>query len=446
MLKQTPTQKKVVAFGGSGKTVALIYIKLCNLTGYHPNVVVVDFPPGQDPNANDGKLDEELAAATSATVQRISTLPDHLPLQHTTISNLFNLNDEIADALFTDDQQRTPPVRGLNAEPQVGACVAQLKLQRDGGSVRSAILGQQHVYFVAGLGGGTGAGVTHQYAKFISGTHVTRHGVFVLPWRDIGSDGTVSNAQQFRNAASVLSYLKDKETELYTDIIIIGGSPGMELYQGDTGEHRAIYPSLILAALYLILDDAWGADANLTMPRRRLETPTEGITPQSINTAIKDKTLYDMLVLSKRRIKVMRDLADENPDQVLCFLSLAPLTLPLACTALLWILKRYARRINQRDYGVAWHNISSRLKAVADEEQTSLSWILGLLADKRVFKFDPNQLDRDAQTNYDVYLKRIKSSSEYKDFDLPTDRADDALAKTAEFIKDDMITSVLLSR
>jgi len=442
-----PTNKKVVAFGGTGKTVALIYVKLCRIMGYQPNVVIVDFPAGKDPNANDGQLDNDLAEENDGSIRRINTLPDNRPLQPTSFLDTFGLPQELADALFTEEQQGTPPIRGLNAEPQVGACLTHFKLREDGQTVRSTLLtGEPDICFVAGLGGGTGAGVTHHFARFISEAPVSRHGVFLLPWRDIGSIGTVTNSQQMRNAASVLSYLEDKGDKIYTDSIFLGGLPGMELYRGaDNEDHRARHPALILAALYLLLQQVWGEGAQLTLHRRRLETPVAGISLEDIATPTKDKSLYDMMVLSRRKVHIMEDLAQENPDQVLALLSLAPLALPLACMPLCWLLKVYARKVHQSNYSRAWGDLGSALQRMAHSERRSLDWIINLASDRRVFRFDNKQLERDASTNYPEYLDRVRTSSDHREFSLPGDRADEALSQTASHIRQ-TIHRVLLTR
>lgn len=226
------TNKRVVTFGGTGKTVALIYMKLCRIMGYKPDVVVVDFPPGTDPNANDGQLDSDLEAEAATwpdSLRRINTMPDNRPLDPVPLVSTFNFDQLVADALFTREQQDTPPTRGLNAEPQVGACVAHLKLNLDGRRVRDAILdGPNEIFFVAGLGGGTGAGVTIPFAEYIKADGFQLHGVFLLPWRNIGENGAVNNSNQRRNAASVLSYLKDRSTNYFSDCTIIGPLPSIE--------------------------------------------------------------------------------------------------------------------------------------------------------------------------------------------------------------------------
>jgi len=136
-----PTNKKVVTFGGTGKTVALIYVKLCRIIGYEPNVIIVDFPAGEDPNAKrNGQLDSDLAQEADGSIHRISTLPDNRPLTNVSLLEMFGLPMKSPMPCSLKSQQSTPPNRGLNAEPQVGACVTHFKLREDGQTIRSALL------------------------------------------------------------------------------------------------------------------------------------------------------------------------------------------------------------------------------------------------------------------------------------------------------------------
>src|ERR1039458_10471758 len=114
-MPESPTNKRVVAFGGTGKTVALIYMKLCRIMGYIPNVVVVDFPPGTDPNANDGQLDNDLTSEAESwpdSFRRINTMPDDIVLDPVPLVTTFRFDQQVADALFKKEQQDTPPTKG----------------------------------------------------------------------------------------------------------------------------------------------------------------------------------------------------------------------------------------------------------------------------------------------------------------------------------------------
>jgi hypothetical protein len=68
--------KRIIAFGGTGKTVALIYRKIGRLLGENANIVICDFPPSGDYNSSDGRLDRDLAEENVGQQCRINTLPD----------------------------------------------------------------------------------------------------------------------------------------------------------------------------------------------------------------------------------------------------------------------------------------------------------------------------------------------------------------------------------
>jgi hypothetical protein len=417
--------------------------------GYTPNVVVVDFPPGTDPNANDGQLDNDLAAEAATwpgSFRRINTMPDDRVLDPVPLVTTFSFDQQVADALFTKEQQDTPPTKGLNAEPQVGACVAHLKLNLDGRKVRDAILdGPNEIFFVAGLGGGTGAGVTIPFAEYVKTDEVQLHGVFLLPWRNIGENGTVTNSNQRRNAASVLSYLKDR-SDCFSDCTIIGPLPSMQMYEGgpETGAH-AIYPTLIMAALYLLLCDSWGGGAHLAMHRRRIETVDEGITLQEIQTPFEGKSLYDMLVVALRKRWILKALADEDPDEALAGFSFAPLSNPLACEPLRWLTKLYTRKVNYATLSRGWNDLRNDLNAESERTAASLNWIVRLASDRRLFNFSEERLYRDAKTDYFKFLARARASKEHRDFTtIQATRSDEARGLITAFISQRIVHAILM--
>src|ERR1035437_8793044 len=443
------TNKRIVAFGGTGKTVALIYMKLCRIMGFRPDIVIVDFPPGTDQNATDGQLDNDLAAEAASwpdSFRRINTMPDDRPLEPVPLVATFNFDPEVADALFTHEQQETPPTRGLNAEPQVGACVAHLKLNLDGHKVRDSILGgPSEIFLVAGLGGGTGAGVTLPFAEYVRTDQIQLHGVFLLPWRNIGEVGTVTNANQRRNAASVLSYLKDRAGRYFSDYTVIGPLPAMQMYEGAVeNSAHANYPTLILAALYLLLCDAWGGGAHLTMQQRRIETVDAGISLREIQTAFEGKNLYDMLVLAVRKSWVLRDLAHEDPDEAMATLSFAPLSNALGCQPLSWLTKTYTRKMNYATFAVGWTNLREDLENAARRTSESLDWIVRLAGDARLFNFDRDELYRNAKADYADYLGTIRGSKYHREFRLKETAPAEAREATSRFILQDIVHRILM--
>ncbi len=407
--------KKLIGFGGTGKAVALIYAKVGRLLGETPSILVVDFPASDDPNSQDGRLDSDLRSEGFGDEYRINTLPETWVAAPRSLIEHLGLEKDIADALLTDQQQRTPPSEGLNQEPQVGATIARLKIARDWDTVRSKALtaGQDEIFLVAGLGGGTGTGMTPCFARALKSEspNCRLHGVFLLPWQDIGEE-QVGNAGQRRNAASLLRYLKQHHDNLFHSTLILGGFPGLE--NAKAGERvLPIHPTLILAALYVHMWHAWGGGAQLTSRLHRLETVTSGIRPDEITGA--QGTLGEMLCCSRAAAQLLETLADQHPDEVLRWFSLWPLCSPLAWPHTRTLLKKYCK-VSGRPLGAGWMDVRDRLRDTARLWRDRLQWIENLLSDERVFDFDPNQIERRGSSIYRAAEEAARKDDEYKEF------------------------------
>lgn len=433
--------KRVIAFGGTGKTVALIYRKIGRLLGENANIVICDFPPSGDYNSPDGRLDRDLTDEGVGQQCRINTLPDALPAVPNRLVDTFKLPPAVADALFTKKQQDTPPTEGLNQEPQVGATVAWWKTRRDGDQIRGKCSGEPEVFFVAGLGGGTGTGVTPVFAKYLRQfrTNSRMHGVFLLPWQDIGSN-VVGNAGQERNAKSLLMYLRDSGEDLFDSVVVIGSPPGVDLYSSGAGTKRPIHPTLILAALYIHMWHGYGGGAQLTSKLNKMETRRSGI-PLSEITG-RNGSLYDMLAHSARVEHVLLEILDQSPDERIAWFSLWPLSHPLSWTSIEWLMKRYALRV-KCGYRVAWSEIRSRLRELADQENARRSWLVDLAKDKALFQFDEDQLRGDATTGYELYRSAALADDSYKKFDFKVLEKEAALDEVCTFIRG-MISDAVL--
>lgn len=428
--------KKLVAFGGTGKTVALIYLKIGRLLGEQAQVTVCDFPASSDYNSPDGRLDRDLLEEGVSGSMRITTLPSDIIHAPTDLVETFGLPHDVANALFTQKQQQTPPTEGLNQEPQVGSTVAHFKLQKDAKDVASRCLsGPDEIFLVAGLGGGTGTGVTPAMARFLKqrNPNVRIHGVFLLPWQHIGSAGEVNDTGQERNAKSLLRYLHEHSAEMFDDYVIIGSAPGIDRYDPTTGNGKEpVHPTLILAALYVHLYHDWGGGAQLTSRSHRIETLAEGISLEEITG--RNGNLYHMLVHSVRMERILNEFARQAPDERLSWLSLYPLSIPLGWDCTEWLLKKYAQKTSQ-SYGAAWDQISSSLIDLRDRERRRREWIVNLARDQRLFRFDEHAPARDAAVDFDNYRNAVKSSTTYREFAFRSSDHAGARADVCEFLQ-----------
>jgi hypothetical protein len=431
------TERKVLAFGGTGKTVALIYSKICKLLDEEPRVAIWDFPASDDTASPDGQIDRDLQEEGLGDDFRIRTLPRTVPDDApATFVQTFGIPEDVADALYTQAQQDTPPTDGLNQEPQIGASVGQFKVRLDADVVRQmCITGEPEMFFVGGLGGGTGTGLPPVVARFLRPLTQSRfHGVFLLPWNDIGQGGRVNNENQDRNAWSMLRYLNRQAEDLYTDTLIIGSPQGVDRARPAPGA-APVHPTLILAALSMHMFFAWGGGAQLTERFRRFETFQTGITLHEI-TARDGTSLYQRMIHSIRLERLLRELANQFPDERLALFSLFPMSCFFAWPALEHLLKLYARHVNASSYTVAWHQISARLLGIADQERRRRQWITALASDRRLFQFDPEGLERDARSQYDRYRGALEADHAYETFRLEQQGHDAALAHVCQFIRD----------
>lgn len=411
--------KKLVGFGGTGKAVALIYAKLGKLLGESSNIVICDFPASNDPNSADGRLDLDLQAEGFGQPCRINTLPDDWIAAPRQLVEHLDLDNDVADALFTDKQQRTPPSEGLNQEPQVGATVARTKIDRDGQAIRDRTVtpGQDEIFLVAGLGGGTGTGMAPSFARFLrtAAVNCRLHGVFLLPWQDIGEEA-VGNAGQRRNAASLLRYLRDHHADLFDSTLILGGFPGLEMLPAAEAAGRApVHPTLILAALYVHMWHAWGGGAQLTSRLNRLETATTGIRLDEITG--REGTLAEMLARAFALELLLSEIIEQHPDEVLAWLSLWPLSASLAWRMNQALLKKYCRA-GGRPYGMGWVHIRGELGKYREREQQRREWILRLVGDRRVFTFDSEELEERGRGLYRRAREILRRDDRFRNFQV----------------------------
>jgi hypothetical protein len=431
------SERKVLAFGGTGKTVALIYSKICKLLGEEPRVTIWDFPASGDPSSPDGQIDRDLQQEGLGDDCRIRTLPRTVPDDApATFTQTFDIPGDVADALYTQAQQDTPPTDGLNQEPQIGASVGQFKVRLDADVVRQmCITAEPEIFFVGGLGGGTGTGLPPVVARFLRPLTQSRfHGVFLLPWNDIGQGGRVNNENQDRNAWSMLRYLNKQAEDLYTDTLIIGSPQGVDRARPAPGA-APVHPTLILAALSMHMFFAWGGGAQLTERFRRFETLQTGITLHEI-TARDGTSLYQRLTHSLRLEWLLTELANQFPDERLALFSLFPMSCFFAWPATEYLLKLYARHVNASSYAAAWHQISARLLRIADQERRRRQWITQLASDRRLFQFDPEGLERDARSQYDRYRGALEADHSFENFRLAQEGHEEALSRVCQFIRD----------
>src|SRR5713226_2032213 len=100
------TPKLVICVGGTGKIVGLAYIRIAKLLGIEPQVSVVDFPQGL-PGYTDVDTQVDEALESEVQIRRIRTLPDKVANVPEPLKEVLGMDDYLANAIFTKEQQDT---------------------------------------------------------------------------------------------------------------------------------------------------------------------------------------------------------------------------------------------------------------------------------------------------------------------------------------------------
>ncbi len=259
----------IIAVGGTGKSVAAVYLMLSRFFGKPSDVLVVDMLFENE--EIDTQLDREgikqedfmtpwPGGATSVSGVRFAEI---IGLTSGDVA------EPVAKALFREDELNTLVEKGMNARPIVGATIAMRKFfgsQTDSqlDDLRRRVAQYTDVFVVGSITGGTGSGVMPTLGQWLTekcGKPV--HGILFLPWIKIGAgagDGP-SDADLQANAHAVLSYLKqvDPATNQFAagpapfkDYVIVGNPENLE---PDTSATSASHPLNLVAATYLVYFD-----------------------------------------------------------------------------------------------------------------------------------------------------------------------------------------------
>jgi hypothetical protein len=257
----------IIAIGGTGKSIALVYLKLAKLFADRSQVLVIDMPFGGE------SIDRELNEEGVDQSDFITPWPGGTrALGGVTFAEAIGLTrgdvaQPVAHALFADEELNTLVERGMNCRPIVGATIAMRKFwtpQQDAqlDELRDQVGQYNDIFIVGSIAGGTGAGVTPTLARWLTevcGRQV--HGILLLPWIDIGAGagGGPTNAGMRANAYAVLSYLKQVDPTTnpganapFQDYVVIGLPANLD---PDTTAISANHPLHLVAATYLLYFD-----------------------------------------------------------------------------------------------------------------------------------------------------------------------------------------------
>jgi len=412
----------VVCIGGTGKIVGLAYVRIAKLLGIEPHVSVIDFPSGFSGYTNEDKRVDDALAAEGVT-DRLSTLPEAEPNLPVTIKQIFDLDDTLADALFTAEQQTVSPTLGANQQPQIGAALAHWKLAKDADRLRSSWLGTDYdeIFFVGGLGGGTGAGFGPVLAQWAhdEGRGKKIHGVFVIPWKEIGNEG-VGDLGQARNTKSLLQYFAGRGANPFHHLMIIGNPPGVDLYRLAENLDIPVSPTLLLAALYLLMRDEWGGKAQLSQMKAKMEVAPGGITLDQIKRSGSPLHLLDMLIHSRRLQLVLEELLLQLPDQRLSKVSLWFFAKPLCWNTTEWYVKRFAE-VATLSCPEAWTQMKNALSERIQQLESSRNWVMNLAArTPALIDFSPRTVEDAAYKTLEAFFRDVEADGEFRQLKFST--------------------------
>jgi hypothetical protein len=256
----------IVAVGGTGKSVALVYLRLAKFFGNPDDIIVIDMPFGSE--EIDKQLDKEGVNQGNFFPPWPGGNRDISGVKFAEIIGLDSgaVASPVAHALFTKDELNTLVSKGMNARPIVGATIAMRKFWGETqdpqlNDLRARIGQYDDVFVVGSITGGTGSGILPALGRWLTEECKKRvHGVLFLPWISIGAgsgDGP-SDAVMQANAHAVLQYLKqiDPRTNQqasgpapFQDYVVLGLPGDLEAGNNATS---ANHPLQLAAATYLL--------------------------------------------------------------------------------------------------------------------------------------------------------------------------------------------------
>ncbi|MBM3236832.1 hypothetical protein FJZ31_11125 [Candidatus Poribacteria bacterium] len=329
----------VIAVGGTGKRVALLYLKLVNtlrpsnvrLPG--SNVFVIDMEP--EPNTPDGQINDELVregvprshfispVREEAMVNRVITLSEYMG---------FGQGDDVlpvAQTLFNRNQLNVFIIKGMNCEPTVGAAVAARRFstittqEAEIQNLADNLAPFDQILVVGSIIGGTGAGVTPQLVDWIHNRIPGKpiYGLLYLRWITIGEGAPdePSDVKIAGNAKAWLNYLLEHHPdnpyrarrELFRHYVLIGAPPEMRLSEAGSNSHHPLH---LLGAVYLLRFDQYVQTATGATGPHYLEL-SGGFRPSDIQMG--NDTMERAVIREKLLAAILNEFQEQQPDEAL---------------------------------------------------------------------------------------------------------------------------------
>jgi hypothetical protein len=407
----------VLAVGGTGKRVVLLYLKLVNtlrpanviLPG--DNVFVIDMEP--EPNTPDAQLNQDLMNEGVPSSHFISPVPEAARVNRTITLSQFMEFDQgshtapLAHALFNSNQLNVQIIKGMNCEPTVGATVAA---RRFGTSTQEAeirileslIAPYDRFLIVGSVIGGTGAGVIPQLVTWIRHrlANPPIYGLLFLKWLSVtgGNEDEPNDAKFAGNAKAWLNYLLEHhpdaayrlERDLFTHYVLIGAPQQMRLNVGNDNSHHPLH---LLGAVYLLQFDRFLQQAPGATGPHYVEL---GAGIQATGIQMGTDTMANAIIREKLCAYLLQEFQEQQPDEALSAFTL------MMRTALAWrqfirtmevIAAKWDRRDHTHDDWVKVTDVFDRERRKTEDRIEQLKKLtITMPGASEIFDFDWNQL------------------------------------------------------
>jgi hypothetical protein len=406
----------IIAVGGTGKSVAAVYLMLSRFFGKPSDVLILDMLFRNE--EIDNQLDKEGVKQEDFMTPWPGGAKSVSGVRFAEIIGLTSgdVAEPVAKALFTEDELNTLVEKGMNARPIVGATVAMRKFygsQQDTqlDDLRRKVAQYTDIFVVGSITGGTGSGVMPTLGQWLTeecGKPV--HGILFLPWIKIGAgtgDGP-SDAVLQANAHAVLSYLREVDPSTnparakgpapFRDYVVIGNPANLD---PDTSATSASHPLNLVAATYLIyFDEILTRNPEVQSGPYYLEITSGGLRASEMQPT-RGFSLEQAINRQHWFYKVLNDMAVQKPDEAWDL----PVP-PLAANWLAWrALRESVRGLALMSEGrsarhVVWKEMSNYFSKEAKEAEGRLSQFASITSRDRqhlVYNVSMEQLEKQAK-------------------------------------------------
>lgn len=424
----------IVAVGGTGKRVALLYLKMINTlrpanVTTPPNFVfVVDMNPL--PNTPDARLNEELQGQGVPASNFITPVNEDMQVNPAIRLSSFlglgtgNQISPVARVLFDSNQRNVQVAMGMNCEPTVGATVAAQRFkttedsEEDVQSLQARLMPSVHLIVVGSMIGGTGSGVTPQLVKWMRKRIPGRpiHGLLFMRWIDLPQNDAEgpNNVKMSGNQRAWLNYLIEhhrenphrQQEDLFDHYVLVGAPDAMSLSDSRSSENHPLH---MLGAAYLLQFDNFLLQNPGATGAHYLELAT-GI--QANELKMGDHTMEGALIREMLAARLLGNISAQRPDESM---SWSTLMMP---EAFAWrpfirtLEKIVAKRGRYRQRQADWRLMTAEFDREKRQIESRIEEIRGLTSRlggaHQIFDFDWNKIEQQAENHLASSARKVE--------------------------------------